>query len=64
MAMTDKEQLARAMVILDVAVQNMAIQSIGPIVRAVALASYMQAQVDLVMPNKAAADAFKRSLAT
>ena len=62
--MTNEENLARAMAIVEVAVQQMAEEGIPPQARAIGLAFHMQAQVDLVMPTPATRAAFKLSLAT
>jgi hypothetical protein len=60
--MTDEEKLAKAMSIVEVAVQEMAELDIGPIQRAIGLAWHMNAQVEMAMPTKDTADRFKAGL--
>lgn len=62
--MTDAEKLARAMAIVEVAVQQMAGEGIGPTHRAIGLAFHMQAQAEMAMPTPETAAAFKLSIGT
>jgi hypothetical protein len=64
MGISERDHLARAMAIAEVAVQQMAEEGIPPQARAIGLAFHMQAQVDLAMPDAATAAAFKLSFAT
>ena len=60
--MTDEQKIARAMSIVEAAVQDMADEGLNPMHRAVALAFHMNAQVDLAIPTKPEAQMFKASL--
>lgn len=60
--MTEQEQLARAMAIVEAAVQDMADEGLTAMQRSVALAWHMNAQVDQAMPMKATANAWKAQL--
>lgn len=62
--MTREQELALAMSMAEVAVQNMAEAGIGPMARAVALAFHMQRQAGLAMPDDATAAAFKLAIGT
>jgi hypothetical protein len=62
--MNDREQLARALAMVEAAVQDMADAGLNPHQRAVALAFHMKRQVDLWASTPGAAAAIKVSLAT
>lgn len=62
--MADRADLAKALSIVETAVQDMAAAGLDPMKRAVALAFHMQRQVDIAIPDATRALALKVSLAT
>jgi hypothetical protein len=60
----DTAKLARAMAIVEVAVQQMAEEGIDATARAIGLAFHMQAQAELAMPTPETALLFRMGIAT
>jgi hypothetical protein len=61
-AKSEAEKLARAMAIVEVAVQTMAEEGLSPVARAIGLAFHMNAQADLAMPTSDTRALFKLGL--
>jgi hypothetical protein len=60
--MTHDPKLARAMAIVEAAVQTMAAEGISPLQRAIGLAWHMNTQIDIAMPTPETALMFKERL--
>jgi hypothetical protein len=58
-AKSEDEKLARAMAIVEAAVQTMAEEGLSPMMRVLGLAFHMNAQADLAIPNANLRRSFK-----